>query len=154
MINRECCLCQMTIPEDHVEGSFTIAYVSLQSASTVEETEPYHDHNNPDWSTSLSVRVKLVVQAGLPRPKPHLNCLLFLSSLDGWAIPNPASPDEHSQHRIVADKDPKTGGNKNRGQIMVTEQMAAAEWDHRSLNSRLLILSNKAITLGVLNIIK
>lgn len=37
---------------------------------------------------------------------------------------------------------------------MVTEQMAAAEWDHGSLDSWLLILSNKAITLGVLNIIK
>lgn len=144
----------MTVPEEHVEGSFTIAYVPLQSASTVEETEPYHDHNNPDWSTSVSVRVKLVVQAGLPCPNPHLDCLLFLSSLDGWAIPNPASPDEHSQHKTVVDKDPKIGGNKNRGQIMVTEQTAAAEWDHGSLDSWLLSLSNKAITLGVLNIIK
>lgn len=95
----------MTIPGDHVEGSFTTAYVLLlQSASTVEETEPYHDHNNllnlrgeqPDWSISLRVRVKLVVQAGLPYPNLHLDCLLFLSSLDGWAIPNPASPDEYS----------------------------------------------------------
>lgn len=143
----------MTIPEDHVEGSFTIAYVLLQSVSTVEETEPYHDHhNNPDWSISLRVRVKLVVQAGLPCLNPHLDCLLFLSSLDGWAIPNPASPDEHSQHRIVVGKDQKIGGNKNRGQIMVTAQMAAAEWDRESLDSWLLILSNKAITLGVLNI--
>lgn len=98
--------------------------------------------------------MKLVVQAGLPCPNPHLDCLLFLSSLDGWAIPNPTSPDKHSQHRVVVGKYQKIGGHKNRGRIMVTEQMAAAEWDHGSLDSWLLILSNKAITLGVLNIIK
>lgn len=93
----------MTIPGDHVEGSFTTAHVLLlllQSATTAEETEPYHDHNlrgeQPGRSISLRVRVKLMVQAGLLCPNLHPDCLLFLSSLGGWAIPNPASPGEYS----------------------------------------------------------
>lgn len=70
---------------------------------------------------------KFMLQAALPCPNPHLDCLLFLGSFDRWEIPNLASPDEHSQHRIVVGKDQKIGGNENRGQIMVTQQMAAAE---------------------------
>lgn len=85
-----------------------------------------------------------MVQAGrLPCPDPHLDCLLSLSSFDGWAIPNSASPDEHSQHRTVVGKDQKIRGNENRSQIMVTQQMAAAERGHGPLDSWFLILSTK-----------